>query len=196
MFKKTICILIFSIFAVMCFAQENDIRISLGLNNSSIFGSDVTDRHEGKFGFNGGISYQLNGRGRAQALELGSRYVTRGFLEVFDRDTDNQKERVTNISYIDLYGKYKLHTGNGWIFVLGSGVSLAPFTEYYNTVNIPLIVGYEWYGLICIEADMLLLNIPVQDAYPNFNNVKSFTIALSVAIPINLLFKQNEKENK
>ena len=198
MIKKTVITILFLIIflvlnAQMISARQKFLRINLGGGASLIFGDDVINREEENHAYDAqltfatGLSYVSDNPNRIVNFEPGIRYVVRGFDEVYDKDTEKPRYEGTSISYIDIFGKLKLGQDQLYL-VLGSGVAIAPFTEFYNTFNIPIFWGCDFYIrpklILGIEGDILLLDMPVKDAYQNFNKVKGFTALFSISFLI------------
>ncbi|MCL2062760.1 MAG: hypothetical protein FWG98_00110 [Candidatus Cloacimonetes bacterium] len=177
--------------AQMMSARQRHLRINLGGGVSWIIGEDVKNKddnhvYEPQFNFGAGLSWVGDSPDKI-SFEPGIRYVMRGFDEIYDKDSENPRYEGTSISYIDVYGKIKYGIGQFYMSI-GSGVAIAPFTEHYNTFNVPLMMGFDYYFrpniIFGMDIDILLLDMPVKDAYPNFNKVKGITGLFTVSFLI------------
>ncbi|MCL2065331.1 MAG: hypothetical protein FWG98_13315 [Candidatus Cloacimonetes bacterium] len=192
MFKRLIIVMILlSLFLVlnaqMMSQRQSKYRINLGLGFCGIFGEDVMHENDGleiaSPSFAVGLSIVNDLKDQFVTFEPGIRHIMRGFSKNIAEGADEVELKQNQISYIDIFGKIKFGNKNVRVFT-GTGVAIAPFTEYYNTFNIPVYLGLDWYPqelpfVLGIESDILLLDMPVKDVYTDFNKVKCYTVLAS-----------------
>ena len=169
---------------------QKNFRLHAGLVLSNVYGDDVDARKEEGikiqevYVFGAGISYiglsNINlPLYEIWRLEPGVRYITRGFVEKFDDEDGNKQKKNTYISCFDILGRLHFGLEGPLTLFVGSGVAIAPFTEYYNTFNVPIVFGLEFRlapnWTFIVEGDVIVTDFPSKGVYPDFEKVNSMS---------------------